>query len=146
MEGVVTLLIQLLVQELISQGFDVITNILPEGDDGTGGGTVIQWGSDEDGDGDPDDPFDIFIPNSESQTVVEKSIVIVSPDGTITIYDENGNLTEQDCDTAYSLWLSENAALEKDFENYSVSEGLLFLIFICVGFGMLSKIFKRRSY
>ena len=75
----------------------------------------------------------------------ELQIIIISPDGTMTIYDEGGNITSEVADNAYSLWLSENNALEKRFENYSVSEALL--LFIAVGslVGLICKIFKRRK-
>lgn len=75
----------------------------------------------------------------------ELRIVIISPDGTMTYYDEGGNLTAEVADTAYSLWLSENAALEKPFANYSVSEALLLFIAIGSIIGLISKVFKRRK-
>ena len=129
--------------------------------------------TDEDGDGVPDDPENPFrewdeepddwepfdpvpvdpvIPvdpdDSKPTDPVgsnELQIIIVSPDGTMTIYDEGGNITAEVADNAYSLWLSENNALEKRFENYSVSEALL--LFIAVGslVGLICKIFKRRK-
>ena len=79
------------------------------------------------------------------ETRQELQIIIVSPDGTMTIYDEGGNITAEVADNAYSLWLSENNALEKRFEHYSVSEALL--LFIAVGslVGLIGKIFKRRK-
>ncbi len=75
----------------------------------------------------------------------ELRIVIISPDGTMTYYDEGGNLTAEVADIAYSLWLSENAALEKPFANYSVSEALLLFIAIGSIIGLISKVFKRRK-
>lgn len=74
----------------------------------------------------------------------ELQIIIISPDGSMTIYDEGGNITAEVADTAYSLWLSENAALDKKFENYSVSEALLFFIALGSLVGLISKVFKRR--
>ena len=132
--------------------FDDVLIPLP---DLTGDG-VDDWGwlTDEDDNGIPDaSPDAPYYPVGSDQfnQIVKgagntPSFIIVSPDGTMSIYDDSGNLTKEDCDTAYSLWLSENAAMIKPFENYSVSEGLLFLIFVCVGFGFISKLFKRRQY
>lgn len=88
-------------------------------------------------------------PSSPTTTVPETKrelqIIIVSPDGTMTIYDEAGNITAEVADTAYSLWLSENGALDKHFEHYSVSEALLLVIALGSLVGMLCKIFKRRK-
>lgn len=61
------------------------------------------------------------------------------------IYDETGNLSAEVADTAYTLWLSENAALDKPFSNYSVSEALLFFIAFGSLVGLVSKLFKRRK-
>lgn len=72
-------------------------------------------------------------------------IIIVSPDGTMTIYDESGNITAEVADNAYSLWLSDNGALDKHFEHYSVSEALLLFIALGSLVGLISKIFKRRK-
>ena len=75
----------------------------------------------------------------------ELQIIIISPDGTMTYYDEGGNITAEVADTAYSLWLSENAALDKPFANYSVSEALLLFIAIGSVVGLICKVFKRRK-
>lgn len=110
------------------------------------GKKIIQIFTDDDGDGEPDTPeLPFFEIDPEEQTAVEKSIIIMNSDGTMTIYDEGGNITAEDCDTAYSLWVSENGALDKPFANYSVSEVLL--LFIAVGsvVGLICKIFKRRK-
>ena len=89
------------------------------------------------------------VPSTPAPTVPETKqelqIIIVSPDGTMTIYDEAGNITAEVADTAYSLWLSENGALDKRFENYSVSEALLLFIALGALVGMVCKIFKRRK-
>lgn len=79
------------------------------------------------------------------ETKQELQIIIVSPDGTMTIYDEAGNITAEVADTAYSLWLSENGALDKHFDHYSVSEALLLVIALGSLVGLVSKIFKRRK-
>ncbi len=124
--------------------------------------------TDEDGDGVPDDPenpfrewdeepedWDPFDPIPvdpvvpvdpvEPDTSNDTQIIIVSPDGSMMIYDEAGNITAEVADTAYSLWLSENGALDKRFENYSVSEALLLFIALGALVGMVCKIFKRRK-
>lgn len=125
--------------------------------------------TDEDGDLLPDDPANPFrewdeepedwepfdpIPNDPvipvdptPDTGSDLQIIIISPDGTMTIYDETGTVTVEDCDTAYSLWLSENNFLDKSFDNYSVSEGFLFLIFFAVAAAVI-KFFlgNRRMY
>lgn len=90
----------------------------------------------------PDDPV---VGPGESDTSVETQIIIVSPDGSMMIYDETGNLSAEVADTAYTLWLSENAALDKPFANYSVSEALLFFIAFGSLVGLVSKLFKRRK-
>lgn len=79
------------------------------------------------------------------ETKQELQIIIVSSDGTMTIYDEAGNITAEIADTAYSLWLSENGALDKRFDHYSVSEALLLVIALGSLVGLVSKIFKRRK-
>lgn len=102
--------------------------------------------SDESGGGSVSTPT---VPSTPAPTVPETKqelqIIIVSPDGTMTIYDEAGNITAEVADTAYSLWLSENGALDKRFENYSVSEALLLFIALGALVGMVCKIFKRRK-
>ena len=85
---------------------------------------------------------------SNPPTVTERGdlqIIIISPDGTMTYYDEGGNITAEIADTAYSLWLSENAALDKPFANYSVSEALLLFIALGAVVGLICKGFKRRK-
>lgn len=126
------------------------------------GNMIWQAFTDDDGDrlpDDPDNPFQIwdhepedwnpFLPiDPDTPPVYETpplQFIIIGPDGTMTIYDEEGNITAEDCDTAYSLWISENGALDKPFSNYSVSEALL--LFIAAGsvVGLIFKIFKRRK-
>ena len=63
----------------------------------------------------------------------------------MTVYDEAGNITAEIVDNAYSLWLSENGALDKPFANYSVSEALLLFIAIGAVVGLICKVFKRRK-
>lgn len=101
---------------------------------------------DEDGDGSPDYPElpDYEIP-VEVETQVDKSIIIVSPDGTMCIYDENGNIRAEDCDLAYSLWLSENNVMEKKLDNYSVTEGLLALILLFTVINFIRGLFVRKD-
>lgn len=106
--------------------------------------SIIQIFVDEDGDGNPDYPE---LPDYEIPVETEKdtSIIIVSPDGTMCIYDENGNIKAENCDMAYSLWLSENGVMEKKLDNYSVTEGLLFLIFLFTFINFLRSLFVRKD-
>lgn len=72
-------------------------------------------------------------------------IVIVTPDGTMMIYDEAGDLTDEVTNTAYNLWLSEYGALNKQFDYYSVTEALLLPVAIAAVVTLLGKIFRRRK-
>ena len=101
--------------------------------------------SDESGDGVNTSTAPSSPTTSTPEVKQELQIIIVSPDGTMTIYDEGGNITSEVADTAYSLWLSENGALDKRFEYYSVSEALLLVIALGSLVGLISKIFKRRK-
>lgn len=103
-------------------------------------------------DEEPDDwePFDpipidpgVSVPVEPEQS--DLRIIIVNPDGTMTIYDSDGTITAEDVDTAYSLWLSDNGALDKPFNNYTVTEGLLLFIAIGSVVALISKLFKRRK-
>lgn len=109
--------------------------------------------TDEDGDGVPDDPENPFRewdeepdgwdpfdpipidpvipvdPDTPTDTR-EVTIIFISADGTMTVYDESGELKPEDCDNAYSLWVSENGIMEKKLDNYSVTEGLLALVLL----------------
>lgn len=137
------ILLYMLGEELAEKGVEYIIDTVV-GDDETSAGTVIRWGTDEDGDGEWDEPFEIFVPD-EAETVVEKSIIIMSQDGTMTVYDENGNITAEDCDTAYSLWVSENGIMNKPLDNYTVTEGLLLIAGVVLAFGFIAKLFRRRK-
>lgn len=113
------------------------------------GKAIWQAFADEDGDGVPDDPenpfreydeepddWEPFDPLPENPIVpvdpnpVEPApqrtitFVVVAPDGTMTVYDESGEITPEDCDYAYSLWVSDNGIMSKKLDNYSVTEGL----------------------
>lgn len=108
------------------------------------GKKIIQIFTDDDGDGEPDTPeLPFFEIDPEEQTAVEKSIIIMNSDGTMTIYDEGGNITAEDCDTAYSLWVSENGIMDKQMDNYSVTEGMLFLLVLISAAHFIRGLFKR---
>lgn len=126
----------LFVYQLIEFGWDVITN---SGDDGT----TVMWGTDTDGDGTPDTAVTEWL--LTNNTTVEKSFIIMSADGTMTVYDPSGQITAEDCDTAYSLWVSENGIMSKPLNNYTVTEGLLLIAGIAACFGMVFKFFRRRK-
>lgn len=74
-----------------------------------------------------------------------KSTIIVSPDGTMTIYDETGAITEEDCDNAYALWVSENGIMNKSLDNYSVTEGLLLISVLSNLFFIIKSLFARKD-
>lgn len=63
----------------------------------------------------------------------------------MTIYDESGNITAENCDMAYSLWLSDNGIMSKKMNNYSVTEGLLFLILLLTAFNFVRGLFRRKD-
>lgn len=117
--------------------------------------------ADEDGDYVPDDPLNPFrewyedpggweplptLPVDPEPEPAQISIIIVNPDGTMTIYDTAGNITEEVVDTATSLWVSKNGALDKPFNNYSVSEALLLPVAVASVVALTCKIFKRRKF
>lgn len=118
------------------------------------GDGVPEWGwlTDDDDNGVPDASGDApFYPvGSEEYTAVIQSdnnapsIIVMSPDGTMSVYDTNGQLTAEDCDTAYSLWVSENGIMNKPLDNYSVTEGILFIGFWVGAFALIRKIFRRK--
>lgn len=73
------------------------------------------------------------------------STIIVNPDGTMTIYDETGSITEEDCDNAYALWVSENGIMNKSLDDYSVTEGLLLLSVLSNCFFIIKSLFSRKD-
>lgn len=126
----------LFIYQLLEFGWDIVTE---DNDDGT----LVTWGTDTDGDGTPD--IDVTEWLISSNTAVEKSFIIMSADGTMTVYDESGSITAEDCDTAYSLWVSENGIMSKPLNNYTVTEGLLLIAGIAACFGFVFKMFRRRK-
>lgn len=128
----------LTILDIAFKGVEWITSI---GEDGS---TILTYGEDTDGDGVPDtDVLEYILPQTE--TTVEKSIIIMSADGTMTVYDEGGNITAEDCDTAYSLWVSEHGIMEKDFDDYTVTDGLLLLLVIFAFLNFFKGLFKKRE-
>lgn len=126
----------LFIYQLLEFGWDIVTE---NNDDGT----LVSWGTDTDGDGAPD--IDVTEWLISDNSTVEKSFIIMSADGTMTVYDPSGNITAEDCDTAYSLWVSENGIMSKPLNNYTVTEGLLLIAGIAACFGMVFKFFRRRK-
>lgn len=120
------------------------------------GDGLNDWGQvvDDDHDGVPDasdgspfypvgsDGFNQLISSDDSG----KSLIIVSPDGNVAVYDPNGELQQEDFHQAYSLWLQDNAALDKPFQYYSVTEALLLIVALFAGVSLVGKLFKRRNY
>lgn len=114
------------------------------------------WGRvvDNDSNGVPDASSDApFYPvgSDEYNQIVDsinssgKSLVVVSPDGTVCVYDENGQITDEDCELAYNIWVSDNNIMTKPLDYYTPTEGLLFLTFIVSLFGFFGSIFRRRK-
>lgn len=122
------------------------------------GDGVSDWGllvdDNKDGlpDASPDAPFfEIgsdgyysIVNNYSSDNAPEPSIILVGSDGEMMVYNRNGDLTEQDCDTAYSLWVADNNIMSKPLADYTVTEGILFLGFVVAGVSLISKIFRKR--
>lgn len=127
--------------------------IVPIGGDLTGDGvTDFAYVLDMDGNGIPDaDPEGVFYPvGSEDykriiSTRTQGGIIIMSSDGSMTVYDPAGTLTYETYNEAYALWLKDNSALDKKFDNYSVSEGLLFLLFVLVAVAVCKFAFGKRG-
>lgn len=87
----------------------------------------------------PDLPVEPVVPQ-------DTQIIIVAPDGTMTIYNSSGELDVEAADTAYSLWVSQYGVLDKPFNMYSVSEGLLLVIAAAAVAFLFGKLFKRRKF
>lgn len=128
---------------------------LPLPFDFTGDG-IDDWGQvvDSDHNGVPDASSDApFYPvgSDEYNQIVDsinsggKSLVVVSPDGTVCVYDENGQISDEDCELAYNIWVSDNNIMTKPLDHYTPTEGLLFLTFIVSLFGFFGSIFRRRK-
>lgn len=108
---------------------------------------------DEDDNGVPDVADDspyYPIGSDEYNTIVRKmsnepSLVILSSDGTMTVYDTSGQITAEDCDTAYSLWVSENGIMTKPLDYYTVTEGILFISFLIGCFSFIGMLFRRKK-
>lgn len=127
---------------IVPFGFDVT------GDDQDDWGLIVD--DDDNGipDASPDAPF-YPVGSPEYHDIIEKSegqssIIVVSGDGTLTVYDMNGNITAEDCDTAYSLWVAENGIMGKPIAHYTVTEGILLIFFIVGLFKVSARIFRRR--
>ena len=72
-------------------------------------------------------------------------IVLVSPEGEIAVYDRNGNIKEEDVDTAYATWVSQNGIMDKKLDNYSVTEGLLLCVLLISVAFFIRSLFKRKD-
>ncbi len=136
---------------------DVDDVLIPFDFDVTGDGSN-DWGwlVDDDNNGVPDaSPDAPFYPVGSPEyhdivTTVEQgrgapSIIIMSADGTMTVYDMDGNITAENCDTAYSLWVSENGIMDKPIDYYSVTEGLLLLLLGVSVVFFIRSLFKRKD-
>lgn len=127
--------------------------ILPLGSDFTGDGVSdFAYVLDLNGNGIPDyDPDSAFYPidSPDYKRIVNTQssggIIIMSPDGTMSVYDPAGQLTREMYNEAYALWLKDNSALDKLFSNYSVSEAFLFVVALAAVVTLFGKIFRRRK-
>lgn len=107
-----------------------------DNDGSTDWGRVVD--SDDNGvpDASPDAPFFPVGSDGYNQILSEMGngdgvdIVLVSPEGEIAVYDRNGNIKEEDVDTAYATWVSQNGIMVKKLDNYSVTEGLLLCVLL----------------
>lgn len=115
------------------------------------------WGrvvdSDDNGvpDASPDAPFFPVGSDGYNQILSEMGngdgvdIVLVSPEGEIAVYDRNGNIKEEDVDTAYATWVSQNGIMDKKLDNYSVTEGLLLCVLLISVAFFIRSLFKRKD-
>lgn len=121
-----------------------------DGDGLSDWGRVIDENDNGVPDASPDAPFYPVGSEGYSQIISSedsgKSLIIVSPDGNISVYDPSGELQYEDFNKAYSLWLQDNAALDKPFKFYSVTEALLLIVALFAGVSLVGKLFKRRNY
>ncbi len=107
------------------------------------GEKILKRFLDEDGDGVPDNPDD------EGEVInlpTDVSYIMVNPDGTMVIYDSSGQITAENVDTAYSLWVSENGIMNKRVDNYSVTEALLAAILLFTFLNFVRGLFRRSDY
>ncbi|MGN0686492.1 MAG: hypothetical protein ACI4KA_00130 [Oscillospiraceae bacterium] len=139
---------------LDADGDGDVDDVLVPLDDLTGDG-MPDWGllvdSDDNGipDASPDAPY-YELGSPEYKQIIARSndipsIIVMSPDGTMSVYDTNGQITAEDCDTAYSFWVSENGIMDKQLDNYSVTEGLLLCLLLLGGFYFVKSLFKRKD-
>ena len=115
------------------------------------------WGRVVDSDGNgvpdasPDAPFFPVGSDGYNQILSEMGngdgvdIVLVSPEGEIAVYDRNGNIKEEDVDTAYATWVSQNGIMVKKLDNYSVTEGLLLCVLLISVAFFIRSLFKRKD-
>lgn len=82
----------------------------------------------------------------EQQQQISGGIIIMSADGTMSVYDPSGQLTEEQYSEAYQLWCKDNGAMVKPFDYYTVSEALLLVIAGFAAVSLIVRLFKRRHY
>lgn len=122
-----------------------------DNDGSTDWGRVVD--SDDNGvpDASPDAPFFPVGSDGYNQILSEMDngdgvdIVLVSPEGEIAVYDRNGNIKEEDVDTAYATWVSQNGIMDKKLDNYSVTEGLLLCVLLISVAFFIRSLFKRKD-
>lgn len=155
----------------VSIGIEIVGTLFVEGVKYLIGKAVDEVGNiiwraftDEDGDLLPDDPLNPFFEWDEEPDdwnpfnpvpvdpvfptepdTREVTIIFISADGTMTVYDESGELKPEDCDKAYSMWVSENGIMSKKLDNYSVTEGLLALVLLFTAINFVRGLFRRKD-
>ncbi len=118
------------------------------GDGETGGGDVETSGG-----GEGENPIVPFPSTSNTENPPAETskqdigrIVVITPDGVTTMYADNTASTHEEIvQLAKERWLKDNGAMQKPFQYYSVSEGLLFIIAACALVWLFCKIFKRSK-
>ena len=84
---------------------------------------------------------DVYVDDYQST-----SIIVIGADGSVSVYDENYELSYEDINFAYEKWIQSNGIMVKPFEHYTVSEGLLMIITGVVLVYFLMRIFRRKHY
>lgn len=99
-------------------------------------------------DADPDSPFyPIDSPDYKRiiSTRTNGGIIIISSDGTMSVYDPSGTLTAETYNEAYALWAESNGILNKPLDYFSVTEGLLALTLLFSVFNFVRGLFTRKD-
>lgn len=85
-------------------------------------------------------------PATTSETTNIGDVVLITPDGPVALYADSDEQLAATVSKATEQWVAVNGATNKPFTNYSVTEGLLFLIAIPVLFVFFRGLFKRGKF